>query len=241
MLCVPCLGSGQFPAGQTCGRCGGRGTLPDQHADRPMCPYCIGTGRDPFHKGHLCSLCEGWGRVPERKVPAPANPTDGNASVAEDGRRAAGHEGSLSRPGGVELVSPTPSPRSLEDLLRDMAGDVDVCEPFLASDDFERIALLRGCDMVRVLAQEVEQDVLARIRPFTREFPHFLFRKYLGRAIRDRYVLTHREVIFLGPRPEAGNGASEALIRVPATVAGEMIEDVRVGYNRQWRAADRLG
>jgi hypothetical protein len=95
--------------------------------------------------------------------------------------------------------------------------------------------------MVRVLTHGVEEKALPRIRTFTREFPHFLFRRYMGRAIRDRYFLSSDGITFLDPRREAIVDELETVIRVPATVAAEMIEDVRVGYNRMWRAGDRLG
>ena len=235
MLCLPCLGSGEFPAGRTCPKCAGRGTLPDRRTDRPMCPYCIGTGRDPFQKGQLCTVCEGWARMPEEKAPP-------LPSRAPDGPGATGAEGEPATPSyDVRPGRSGSRARSLEDLMRDMAGDVDVCEPCLAADALDRLQLLRHCDMIRVLAHEVDETVGSRIRPFTHEFPHFLFRRYLGRAIRDRYLLTAGEVLFLSPRSETGDEDPESLIRVPATMASEMIEDVRVGYNRMWRAADRLG
>jgi hypothetical protein len=95
--------------------------------------------------------------------------------------------------------------------------------------------------MIRVLTHDVDADVLPRIREFTRELPRFLFRQYGGREIRDRYLLTTTEIVFLGPSTDDGNGRSATPIRVPVDVAGEMIEDVRVGFNRLWSAGDRLG
>jgi hypothetical protein len=200
-----------------------------------MCPYCIGTGRDPFQKGKLCSVCEGWARVPDEET-APL-PSAGRTEGSVTSRKGESEASSA----GVQSGVPTARARSLEDLMRDLAGDVDVCEPVLASDAFDRLHLLRHCDMIRVLAHEVEEPLLTRIRSYTKEFPHFLFRRYVGRAIRDRYLLTPVEVLFLSPRTDDGNGHQETMIRVPATIAGEMVEDVRVGYNRMWRAADRLG
>jgi len=236
MLCLPCLGSGEFPAGRTCPRCAGAGTLPDSRADRPMCAYCIGRGRDPFQKGQLCSVCDGWGRLPEERKESPVVPAtaDSNGGSRPGAPLRSEAERELPPAGG------TPA-RPLESLLRDLTGDVDVCDPALGEDAFANLRQLRRCDMVRVLTHGVDDDALPRIRSFTREFPHFLFRRYMGRAIRDRYVLAADGIVFLGPRQENGDESPETVIRVPASIAAEMIEDVRVGYNRMWRAGNRLG
>jgi len=235
MLCLPCLGTGEFPGKRTCQRCAGQGDLPDSRLKNPMCPYCIGRGRDPFHKGQLCSVCDGWGRLPGEedygrtvdmvraasKQPGPETNEPGDSDPPYDG-----HPG---------------NPNQLEDVLRSMVGDVEVCVPSLAANSLDRLRLLLRCDMIRVLTQDVDADVLLRIREFTRELPRFLFRRYGGREISDRYVLTTTEIVFLGPSTEDGNGRSATLIRVPVEVAGEMIEDVRIGFNRLWSAGDRLG
>lgn len=233
MLCFPCLGSGEFPAGRSCPKCGGRGDLPDTRLTNPMCPFCVGTGRDRFQKGKLCVACDGWGRAA-----GPAEP--GRAAQATDAasREAAGEakEGDLASPG----VETPHHANQLEDLLRDLVGDVDVCYPSFTVESLDRFRLLERCDMIRVLTCDVEADVLPRIREFVRESPRFLFRRYGGREIHDKYVLTNTEVIFVGPSPKDANGDSPTLIRVPVDVAGEMIQDVRLGFNRLWGAGNTL-
>lgn len=233
MLCFPCLGSGVFPERRACAMCGGAGELPDTRLTNPMCPFCVGTGRDSFHKGKLCVACEGWGRVasPEDKEsaaePAPAAHPEPVAGTTERESTSAHVE--------------TPHHESkLEDLLRDLAGDVDVCYPSFDAESLDRCRLLDRCDLIRVLTYEVEAETLPRIREFVRESPRFLFRRYGGREIRDRYLLTSSEVIFVGPGPADGNGDSPALIRVPTDMAGEMIQDVRLEFNRLWAAGDTL-
>lgn len=231
MLCLPCLGSGEFPSGRPCPRCAGGGGLPDTRATNPMCPYCVGTGRDPFHKGRLCFACDGWGRLP-----GPADP-----ELASETAPAVPHEPARESGESVSPCGPTPqSPIELEDLLRELAGDVDVCDPSLDEDSLHRLRLLDRCDMIRVLTYGVDADVFPRIREFVRELPRFLFRLYGGREFRDRYLLTSSEIIFLGPRPGDGGDDSPTLIRVPAQVAGEMIQEVRVGFNRLWSAGNKL-
>ena len=235
MLCLPCLGTGEFPGKRTCRRCAGQGDLPDSRLNNPMCPYCIGRGRDPFHKGQLCSACDGWGRL--------AGKDDSGRTV--DMVRTAPKQpiAETNEPGNLDpLYDGHPGDRNqLEDVLRSMVGDVEVCDPSLAANSLDRLRLLLRCDMIRVLTQDVDADVLPRIREFTRELPRFLFRRYGGREICDRYVLTTTEIVFLGPSTEDCSGRSATLIRVPVDVAGEMIEDVRIGFNRLWSAGDRLG
>jgi len=224
MLCIACLGTGEFPGKRTCQRCAGQGDLPDTRLNNPMCPYCIGKGRDRFHKGQLCSVCDGWGRLPSGEDSGPtvdivhAAPKQPVAETNEPG-----------------------DPDPLEDVLRSLVGDVEVCDPSLAASSLDSLRLLRRCDLIRVLTHDIDADVLPHIREFTRELPRFLFRRYGGREIRDRYVLTKSEIIFLGPTTEDGNGPPPTLIRVPVEVAGEMIQDVRVGFNRLWSAGNRLG
>lgn len=235
MLCIPCLGTGEFPGKRTCRRCAGEGDLPDTRLNNPMCPYCIGKGRDRFHKGQLCSVCDGWGRLPGKEETehtvdkVHATPKKPVAGPEERGDRDPPYDGH------------TGDPNRLEDVLRSMVGDVEVCDPSLTKSSLDRLRLLDRCDLIRVLTHDVEADVLPRIREFTRELPRFLFRLYGGREIRDRYVLTTTEIFFLGPSTEGGNGRSPTLIRVPVEVAGEMIQDVRIGFDRLWRAGDRLG
>ncbi len=235
MLCLPCLGTGEFPGRRTCRRCAGQGDLPDTRLNNPMCPVCIGKGRDPFHKGQLCSVCDGWGRLPGEE--------DSGRTV--DMVRAVPKQpvAETDEPGDPDpLYDRHPgNPNELEDVLRSMVGDVEVCDPSLAAVSLDRLRLLRRCDMIRVLTDDVDADVVPRIREFTRELPRFLFRRYGGREIRDRYLLTTTEIVFLDPSTKDGNGRSPTLIRVPVDVAGEMIEDVRVGFNRLWSAGARLG
>ena len=235
MLCLPCLGTGEFPGRRTCQRCAGQGDLPDTRLNNPMCPYCIGRGRDPFHKGQLCSACDGWGRLAGK---------DGSRRTVDMVRTAPKQPiAETNEPGELDpLYDGHPGDRNqLEHVLRSMVGDVEVCDPSLAANSLNRLRLLCRCDMIRVLTHDVDADVLPRIREFTRELPRFLFRRYGGREIRDRYLLTTTEIIFLGPSTDDGNGRSATPIRVSVDVAGEMIEDVRVGFNRLWSAGDRLG
>ena len=224
MLCLPCLGKGEFPDRRTCPRCIGRGELPDTRLNNPMCAYCVGKGRDPFKKGKLCSICDGWGRLADKEESSPSK-----VSV---------HTG---RP---QPDAVAPEPRGSDPLIgvmRDMVGDVEVCDPSLSAASLERLRLLRRCDMIRVLTHDIDADLIPRIREFTRELPRYLFRMYGGREIHDRYLLTTSEIIFVGPKTEDSNGAPRAVIRVPADLAGEMIQDVRLAFNRLWGAGSRLG
>ena len=234
MLCLPCLGSVEFPSGRPCPRCAGGGDLPDTRVTNPMCPYCVGTGRDPFHKGKLCSECDGWGRVSgPADVGRDSDTVHATPHVPAGETQESGNSDSL-------YVQPTRNPTQLEELLRELAGDVDVCDPSLTEDSLNRLRLLDRCDMIRVLTYDVDADLFPRIREFVLELPRFLFRRYGGREIRDRYLLTGAEVIYLGPGPGDGDDDSPTLIRVPADMAVEMIQDVRVGFNRLWSAGDKL-
>jgi hypothetical protein len=218
MLCLPCLGSGEFPSGRRCPMCQGRGDLPDTRVGNPMCPFCIGTGRDPFHKGRLCSACDGWSRLPgpaeaariaDTQPPAPADPT-------------------------------ARGPDPLQKLLQELAGDVDICHPSLDEDSLDHLRLLDRCDMIRVLTYDVQAAALPRVRDFVRELPRFLFRQYCGRELRDRYVLTTSEIVFVGPMNSGETADSAGLIRVPEAFAGEMIQEVRLVFNRLWSAGNTL-
>ncbi len=234
MLCLPCLGSGEFPSGRPCPKCTGGGDLPDTRLANPMCPYCVGTGRDRFHKGKLCSACDGWGRV--------AGSADAGrmADTAQAGPRRSARKASETGDSGSPRGSTPRNPTQLEDLLREMAGDVDICDPSLNEGSLDRLRLLDRCDMIRVLTHDVEANALPRIREFVRELPRFLFRLYGGRELRDRYLLTSTEIIFLGPGPSDSNDDSATLIQVPADVAGEMIQEVRLGFNQLWSAGNKL-
>jgi hypothetical protein len=121
-----------------------------------------------------------------------------------------------------------------------MAGDVDICDPSLNEGSLDRLRLLDRCDMIRVLTHDVDANALPRLREFVRELPRFLFRLYGGRELRDRYLLTSTEIIFLSPGPSDGNDDSATLIQVPADVAGEMIQEVRLGFNQLWSAGNKL-
>ena len=236
MLCLPCLGTGRYPGERTCPRCGGRGDLPDDRLHNPMCPYCIGKGRDPFHRGKLCSACDGWGRLPRTE-----ERTYSAHEVAADLDRPEPMAPDLESSDLPYASHAPPAPDGLEALLRGLVGDVEVCDPTLDAEFLDRLRLLRRCDLVRVLAHDVDDEVVPRIREFTRELPRFLFRRYAGREIHDRFVLAASEIVFLGPDARDRDGRTPTLIRVPMDVAREMLEDVRMGFNRRWSAGERLG
>jgi hypothetical protein len=129
----------------------------------------------------------------------------------------------------------------LDDLYRDLMGDVDVCEPAITEASLDRLRLLRRCDMIRVLTQGVDDRLIPLFRGFTRELPRYLFRRYEGRPLHDRYILTPTEIVFLAPPREVADGESPALFAVPVGAAGEMIQEMRLGFNRLWGAGERLG
>ncbi len=233
MLCLPCLGRGEFPRGRCCPRCDGSGNLPDTRLTKPMCPFCVGTGRDSFRKGRLCSACDGWGRVH-----GPADTERATETTHTAPRKPAGDTeecDSASLQGAAVQHA-----NDLENLLCELMGDVAVCYPSFTEESLAGFRLLTRCDLIRVLTCDVEADLLPNIREFVQELPRFLFRRYGGREIRDRYLLTSTEVIFMGPGAADHNGHSPTLIRVPVDVAGEMIQDVRLAFNRLWAAGNSL-
>lgn len=217
MKCPPCLGTGQGvgPNG-TCPLCGGRGTLPDDPFLIEKCRFCLGTGQGTGKFG-LCPVCKGYGRLRANlETPDPDAPF---VFFVEAGQPRTAHLG-------------------LAELFKDVKGEIRVCDPYYGTGSLLRLDLLRHCSPIMFLTknpQRNERHLLPRaLQEWRREHGAIEFRESVNSDLHDRYVLSGTELIILGHGLKDVGNKESFVVRIPISLAQDMVIAVRVSFDQKW-------
>jgi hypothetical protein len=227
MQCPPCKGSGIAP-GQSytdCKLCKGEGILPDTRIHLPACHACKGSGIEPGHYYTLCKKCGGWGRR-ERKP--------------------AIDDGEIVGPTALMIEAGTPRTAHLEvsSLLNSLTGDIRICDPYYGKGSMNRLDEIRSCTSVKFLTHTPdsrEKLILpTAIAEFVRERPEFVFRKYKGNDLHDRFILSADELMIVGHGLKDLGNKESFVIRLDRSLAGDLIDSVRQSFDQKWANTDPL-
>jgi len=228
MHCPPCHGTGRaFRRGEKCQLCKGRGELPDEWENRPICNFCFGTGRGGIAQGHgaLCSVCGGYGHLAPEPEPV---------AVAVDGPLAFF----------IEAGKPRTAQLRLKDVFASLNGELRICDAYYGTGTLLRLDGLTHCAPVRFLTQIAdtrERPQLPRaLTEFTAEHPAVEFRRHAGRDLHDRYVLAETEVILLGHGLKDIGSRESFIIRLPKELVGDLLHELRVSFDAKWTGASPL-
>lgn len=220
MRCPPCVGTGvgRSPQG-TCELCGGRGTLPDDPSLAEPCNFCLGTGIGSDPRG-FCDVCKGYGRLPG--LSDVANP---NAPFVFF----------------VEAGQPRTAYLELAELFKGVSGKIEICDPYYGTGSLLRLDLLKHCSPIRFLTKNADRNeaaILPRaIQEWKRQHGATEFREDTGSELHDRYIVTDAELILLGHGLKDVGNKDSFIVRIPTSLAGDMVQSVRDSFEQKWASA----
>jgi len=214
---------GRFPgAYDKCTVCEGTGTLPDSRISNPDCPVCKNhPGRFPG-RYDICSQCDGWGKLRDEDVVAKKNLT---IMVLKEGKPHTAHS-------------------EIADIFKDLSGVIRVCDPYYGTGSLSRLELLQECQSIMFLTKKPDSSektyINKRIEEFNEEYPQFKFRKFKGKGLHDRYILSKEKLIILGQGiKDVGKKESFALV-VDRSILGHIIDDLIQSFDNKWANSESI-
>ncbi len=216
MLCAYCNGTAHDPErADVCPVCRGSGKLPDRND--PLCPFCIGTGHDP-HKATPCRKCGGSGRLP-------SEPTGIEVIFVEAGSKRTAH-------------------LKLEELFKELKGELRVCDPYYGTGSLARLDLLTHCKTVRFLTRQADSKersfIDKNVKEFVSQHPNVELRKASSNNLHDRYILADDEIIMLGNGLKDVGAKDSFVIRLKREMCEDIIGALRASFDDKWATATPL-
>ena len=220
MRCPPCIGTGISRMGQgRCELCAGRGVLPDDPTLTERCNLCFGTGLARDSSG-FCEVCHGYGLLPP--LSSQPNPNAPLIFFIEAGQPRTAH---------LELSA----------LFHEVAGDIRICDPYYGTGSLLRLDLLKHCSSIRFLTKNADRNesaILPRaIQEWKRQHGTTEFREDTDSALHDRYILSDIEIILLGHGLKDVGKKDSFVVRIPTSLAGDMVQSVRDSFDDKWARA----
>lgn len=211
------------------------------------CPYCKGTGRDPFAL-ELCPVCKGSGRLrafpEEQSVKCRFCEEEGRDPYRDAPcRKCKGH--GVIYAGPIECVyisgeKPYSDRRTIEEILKQVTGEVRICETYFGNDTLDLLRNLPDTCTVRVLIgknTDVSSKLSREIRAFRTERPRFKFRHYKQPGLHDRYLVDDGRLIILGHGlKDIGKKESFAIFLEKSLVPTIISENLKA-FEDRWNSA----
>ncbi len=220
MQCPPCLGTGMSRSLQgPCELCSGRGVLPDDPSLTEPCSLCLGTGLARSLQG-FCEVCKGYGLLPP--LSSEPNPDAPFVFFVESGQPRTAH---------LELSA----------LFQEVTGDIRICDPYYGTGSLFRLDLLKHCSSIKFLTKNADRQetaILPRaIKEWKRQHATTEFRENAGADLHDRYILSDAEIILLGHGLKDVGNKDSFVVRIPSSIASDMVSSVRDSFEDKWSRA----
>lgn len=225
MKCRPCSGTGiGLSTDGTCVLCHGMGEVPDDPTRTRMCPSCKGTGIGLRTDG-LCVVCQGYGYV---------------APVVQPSQ--------LEGPPVIFFKSGQPRTAHLkiDELFRGLTGQLCVCDPYYGTGSLLRLDSLANCAPIRFLTKhpdrnEEKRGILPRaLAEWKTQHGGINFRESSTNDLHDRYLLTDNELILMGHGLKDVGNKDSFLIRIPTSIAVDIVKSVRTQFDQEWDKASAI-
>jgi hypothetical protein len=183
--------------------------------------------------GGSCTKCDGYGMI---APPSFASPPADNPLMVEV-------KAPTDNPLVVEVKAGTPRTAHLrlEEIFKNLAGEIRVCDPYYGMGSLLRLDLLRQCSPINVLTRQPganEPPTLQRaLEEWKREHGAVDFRRYSGTDVHDRFVLADDQLILIGHGLKDIGNKDSFVICIPKHVSGDLLTNVRVSFDAKWQNA----
>lgn len=222
MLCATCLGTGRsrFRISDLCPVCRGRGTLPDDPSLTEKCRPCLGTGLS-IDGQTVCSLCGGVGLI------APAVPNGGSG------------EGPLVF--FIEAGKPRTAHLTLVEVFSGLSGPLAICDPYYGLGSLVRLDALKHCTPIRFLTKNADRTDISTfpraVSEWKREHGDLEARLSSSKDLHDRFIHSPSELVILGHGLKDIGNKESFVIRIPRTIAPDMMDEVLKSFDCKWSVA----
>lgn len=132
----------------------------------------------------------------------------------------------------------------LSSLFGELCGAARICDPYYGTRTLAKLALLEGCDSIRMLTKTPESKektfIHQDVKDFCKAHPRIELRVPKSTDFHDRFVLTDEELIILGHGLKDVGGKHSFLVRLPKRLASDVMKSVGTFFEKQWQSSDPL-
>jgi len=227
MKCAACKGRGIHPgySSKICEVCKGIGELSDERINNSECRPCKGTGIHPGYSTKICEVCGGWGLTKNNQNESYLQSNGLSVFFVESGKPRTAH-------------------LDIRELLKNLNGTVRICDPYYGTASLYRLDLLKQCKEILFLTSKPdskEKEFISKaISEFKKEHGSFLFKKTNSKTLHDRFILSDSEIILLGHGLKDIGNKESFVVRLPKSLAGDIIDQVKISFDEKWKVANEL-
>jgi hypothetical protein len=182
---------------------------------------CIGTIISK-ETGFRCDICDGYGKI----RPVSPKVTSDEAPLVFF----------------VESGKPRSAHLLLEDVFKELAGEIHICDPYYGMGSLLRLDLLKHCSLIKFLTKNPDsrerQRLPRALQEFKQEHGNIEFRRHTGGDLHDRFIIADSELIILGHGLKDVGNKDSFIIRIPAELATDLIETLRDSFDAKWQVAN---
>ena len=211
------------------------------------CPYCSGTGRDPYAL-KPCQVCKGVGRVqafPKKQLVECRYCNETGKDPYNTALCPICHGHGVISAGPIEFVyvsggRPYSDRRTIEDILGQATGEVHICETYLGSNTLDLLRSIPATCTVYVLVGKntVVSNTLSReVNTFKKEYPSFEFRHHTQQDLHDRYIVDDRGLVILGHGLKDIGKKESFAIFLEKSLNSDIIRDILRAFFDRWKSA----
>lgn len=141
----------------------------------------------------------------------------------------------------VEAGAPRTVHMRLQDIFRQLSGEICICDPYYGMGSLLRLDLLQHCSPIKFLTQNPDRNEKLTLPKALQEWKSqhgdIEFRRNGGQDLHDRYVLAHNELILLGHGLKDVGKKDSFIICITCESADDLIKDIRNSFYTKWKSA----
>ena len=144
----------------------------------------------------------------------------------------------------IDGERPRTARRELHEILGELQGTIRICDPYFGVRTLDALEMIRDDREVRFLTAHISGDaarVQGPLQDFRKERPKTELRRHDGPSeLHDRYVLSDSMLLLVGHGLKDIGGKESFVVAVPRSLASDLLEEVRGGFDRRWGTSKPL-
>lgn len=141
----------------------------------------------------------------------------------------------------VEANTPRTARKKLDELLKDVRGNIRVCDPYYGSRTFDTLELFPKSSSVYFLTaitSESSSKLLSIISDFKKERPKTEIRKVNNaKELHDRYILCDDSFMIIGHGIKDIGNKDSFVVKIDKSLAPDLWQQVKNNFDHRWKNA----